>query len=67
VLLRWGLQRDLIVLPRSSKTERISENIHVFDFEISGKDMARLDALNENFRAHGNPNDPDLIRSLPNW
>jgi len=67
ILLRWGLQRDLIVLPRSSKTERISENIHVFDFEISGKDMARLDALNENFRAHGNPNDPDLIRSLPSW
>lgn len=67
ILLRWGLQHDLVVLPRSSKPERISENIDIFDFEISSKDMAKLDAMNENFRAHGNPNDPNLVRSLANW
>jgi diketogulonate reductase-like aldo/keto reductase len=45
VLLRWGLQRDLIVLPKSTHRDRIAENADVFDFELSAGDMAELDAL----------------------
>jgi diketogulonate reductase-like aldo/keto reductase len=45
VLLRWSLQRDLIVLPKSTHRERIEENAAVFDFALSGQDMAELDAL----------------------
>ena len=47
VLLRWGLQQDLIVLPKSTHAERIAQNAAVFDFELSPADMARLDALEE--------------------
>jgi diketogulonate reductase-like aldo/keto reductase len=45
VLVRWCLQRELVVLPKSTHRERIVENAQVFDFELSDADMAALDAL----------------------
>lgn len=48
LLLRWGLQHGYCVLAKSSKPERIRENIRVFDFEIPDNDMERLNRLNKN-------------------
>ena len=48
ILLRWGLQQGYCVLTKSSKPERIRENLNLFDFEISDSDMARLNQLNRN-------------------
>ena len=45
LLIRWGIQSGFVVIPKSSKKERIRENIDVFDFSISPADMLRLDAL----------------------
>jgi len=45
VLLRWCLQRDTVVLPKSSHRDRIEENAQIFDFDPSDADMADLDRL----------------------
>jgi 2,5-diketo-D-gluconate reductase A len=47
VLLRWCLQRGLVVIPKSTHRERIEENAQIFDFELPDDDMAALDALDE--------------------
>ena len=45
VLLRWVVQRDVPVIPKSVRRERIEENARIFDFELSGEEMASLDSL----------------------
>ncbi len=45
VLIRWCLQRDTVVIPKSTHRERIEENAAVFDFELSDEDLVVLDGL----------------------
>jgi diketogulonate reductase-like aldo/keto reductase len=45
VLLRWCLQRDTVVLSKSTHRDRIEENARIFDFELSDGDLAELDRL----------------------
>jgi diketogulonate reductase-like aldo/keto reductase len=45
VLLRWGVQKNTVVIPKSSRRERIVENAQIFDFELGDDDMQTLDAL----------------------
>jgi diketogulonate reductase-like aldo/keto reductase len=47
VLLSWCVQRDLVVIPKSTHRDRIAENAQIFDFALSDADMAALDALDE--------------------
>lgn len=55
ILLRWAVQHDLVVLPKSVTPARIAENAAIFDFEIGADDMQKLDALDENFRTCWDP------------
>ena len=48
VLIRWSLQHNVIVIPKSIHEARIKENSQVFDFQLEPKDMKLLDSLNEN-------------------
>jgi diketogulonate reductase-like aldo/keto reductase len=55
ILIRWGLQREVIVIVKSVKKERILENADVFDFMISPEDMKTLDSFNENLHTGWDP------------
>ncbi len=45
VLIRWGLEHDVVEIPKSVHAERIRENAQVFDFSLSAEEVASLDAL----------------------
>jgi diketogulonate reductase-like aldo/keto reductase len=55
VLLRWGIQHDLVVLPKSTRAERIAENGNIFDFELDLDAMAQLDGLEEGLTTGWDP------------
>ncbi len=55
ILIRWALQHDLVVIPKSSHPGRIRENADVFDFKISEEDMKTLDSFHENLRVSWDP------------
>jgi diketogulonate reductase-like aldo/keto reductase len=58
VMLRWHLQQGRSVIPKSTKPQRIAENIDVFDFELSAEELAAIDALDTGQR--GGP-EPEVI------
>ena len=47
VLIRYCLQKGWVPLPKSDTPQRIVENANVYDFELSGEEMERLDALDQ--------------------
>ena len=58
VILRWHLQRDIVVIPKSVHRERMEENLNVFDFTLLGEDMAAirsLDTATSSFFSHQDP------------
>jgi D-xylose reductase len=50
VVLRWGVQRGNAIVPKTSRPERLVENLAIFDFTLSEQEMAAIDALNCNRR-----------------
>ena len=59
VILRWELQRGIVVIPKSVRIERMEQNFNVFDFELSDEDMAvmaSLDKRESSFFSHQDPN-----------
>lgn len=55
VLLRWALQHNVVAIPKSARNERIEENAALYDFELDANEMARLDALDEDYRTTWDP------------
>ena len=50
IVLRWGVQRGTAIIPKTTKPERMRENLAIFDFELSDDEMAGISALNINRR-----------------
>ncbi len=50
VVLRWDLQNEIVVIPKSVRESRIIENADIFDFQLALEDMERIDALNRDQR-----------------
>jgi diketogulonate reductase-like aldo/keto reductase len=55
VLLRWGIQHELVVIPKSVRPERIRENADLFGFALDREDLAALDGLDEGYRTSWDP------------
>ena len=58
ILIRWSIQRGMVVLPKSVNKSRIIENFSVFDFDISDSTMKKLDELDESFVTCWDPHNP---------
>lgn len=52
VVLKWGIQRNTVVIPKSNKVERLRENFEIFDFELSSEDMQKLASLDAKARSN---------------
>jgi diketogulonate reductase-like aldo/keto reductase len=59
VLLRWGVQHGLVVLPKSVNEPRIAENVALFDFALDEAAMKALDGLDEGMATGWDPRDQD--------
>jgi methylglyoxal/glyoxal reductase len=55
VLIRYAIDRDLVVIPKSTDRQRIRENAEVFDFRLSDEELNRLDALDEGLATGWDP------------
>jgi diketogulonate reductase-like aldo/keto reductase len=55
ILLRWAVQKEIIVISKSKNRDRINENANIFDFEITEEDMNLLDSFNESLRTGWDP------------
>jgi 2,5-diketo-D-gluconate reductase A len=62
VVLRWHIQLGNIVFPKSVRLDRIEENFNIFDFELSGEDMAAISKLDRGERTGP---DPDTFNYVP--
>lgn len=64
VILRWLVQRGIVVLAKSVRKERMIENISVFDFELSAQDMAAIANLDTNTSSFFDHRDPEMVKWL---
>ncbi|MFR5265118.1 aldo/keto reductase [Clostridium sp.] len=66
VILRWLTQRDIVVLAKSVRKERIEENINIFDFKLSEEDMRTISEMDKMESSFFNHYDPEAIEYLAN-
>lgn len=64
VILRWLIQRGVVVIPKSVRKERMKENLSIFDFEISGEDMESIKTLDTNSSSFFDHRDPKMVKWL---
>lgn len=62
VVLRWLVQRDVVVLAKSVRKERMAENLNIFDFQLDGADMARIATLETGTSSFFSHRDPAIVK-----
>ena len=64
VILRWLVQRDVVVIPKSVRKERMLENFSVFDFELAAAEMVAIGALDTKTSSFFDHRDPAIVKWL---
>jgi diketogulonate reductase-like aldo/keto reductase len=63
VILRWNVQRGVVVIPKSVHKERIEENFNIWDFTLTEEEMAKISALDMGYAGTSIKHfDPDFVR-----
>lgn len=67
VLLRWNVQRGVVVVPKSTHVERIKENIDIFNFELNEEEMKQISSLDMGYSgSRAKHFEPDFVRMVLN-
>ena len=64
VVLRWLTQRDVVVIPKTVRPERMAENIDVFDFTLTAEQMAQIATLDTGATLFFDHHDPEMVSWL---
>lgn len=67
VVLRWNIQRGVVIIPKSTRKERIEENLNIWDFVLSDKDMADIAKMDLGHSEIINHFSPDTAKWLNGW
>lgn len=67
IVLRWLVQREVVVIPKSVRKERIVENFDIFDFELSANDMEQISTLDTRESLFLSYHDPEVAKMMGNW
>lgn len=66
VILRWLIQREIVVIPKTTRKERMIENFNVFDFNLSSDDMSKIATLDDKNSLFFDHRDPKMVEWLIN-
>ncbi|WDH96619.1 aldo/keto reductase [Paenibacillus urinalis] len=64
IILRWLIQREVVVIPKSVRKERIEENFNVFDFQLSEEDMSSIAAMDTKESLFFSHRDPEMVKMI---
>ena len=67
VITRWLVERDIVVLAKSTKPERMAENLNIFDFALSDEDKAEIAKLDGMFDAIVNHDTVNNLKRIAAW
>lgn len=67
VALRWLLQRDVVIIPKTVHIERMKENIDIFDFELTDEEMSRIETLDLKRSQFFDHHDADTVKMFMGW
>lgn len=66
IVLRWLVQKNVVVIPKSVNPSRMQENFTVFDFVLDGEDMQKIEAMESGESCFFSHDDPDRIKAIAN-
>lgn len=64
IILRWHIQKGLVVIPKTKTEQRIVENIDIFNFELDEKEMNEIEKLDKNLSVSRTPDDENWLRQI---